>query len=315
MTFRGLPILKSLLALTIIAALSLGVALAKKTPVPASSAERHGLKFSHSQHVDEQAVACDKCHNAKASKDGWDDLLPTHKECAECHDVKEATGCKTCHLNANPTPGPRVTRYSPKFSHVRHLEQGKLECVSCHAKLDEPLANGKFGHLPGMNDCMACHSQKLVKNECATCHLPSDQLAPRDHKLNWIYRHGVEAKADRDTRCMTCHNVNQNVADQCERCHQGDAITSPHPRNYIARHGQEAHQSDLQCSACHEQREFCNSCHRQNNMVPPDHMKPNWAVRGTGGEHTSQAGFDLESCMSCHDVPGQDPVCVQCHGK
>jgi hypothetical protein len=307
--------LKSLLVAAVIAALTFGAAQAKKTPLPPTFAERQGLVFSHGKHVDEQSMTCDKCHNAAASKDGWDDLLPSHKQCAECHDVQAADQCKTCHRNETPKLGERITRYSPKFSHVRHLEQGKLACTTCHANLDAPLTAEKSAHVPGMTECMSCHTQQLVKNDCAICHLPSDKLRPRDHNLNWINRHGGEAQGERDSRCAVCHNTNQTVADACERCHQGDAMTSPHPRNYIARHGQEAHLSDVKCSTCHEQRDFCNSCHSQNHLLPPDHMKPNWAVRNQGGEHATQAGFDLESCMSCHDVPGQDPVCVQCHGK
>lgn len=315
MKTRILPTAKIISVAIVVALLMLTVAQARKTPAPQTSAERRGLRFSHGQHT-EAGAECAKCHNAKASQDGWDDLLPGHKQCSECHDVQAADQCKTCHLSDKPEAGPRITRFSPRFGHVRHLEKGGLACDACHTKLDEPLDGARAGHLPHMPECMECHNQKLVKNDCAVCHLPADQLRPRDHTLNWIYKHGVTAAGERDEACNICHGTQQTRVMQCETCHQGDAISSPHPRDYVTRHGADAHLSDVQCSSCHEQRDFCVSCHRANNLVPPNHFPASrWANRQDGGDHTSQASFDLEGCMACHDVSGQDPVCAQCHGK
>ncbi|HEY3295560.1 MAG TPA: cytochrome c3 family protein [bacterium] len=311
MKTRVLPITR-ILSLGAVCLLLAVAAFAKMKMEP--SATRRELKFSHGFHQ-EQGITCDQCHvNAKTSATGKDDLLPGHAQCSQCHDVQKTTECSTCHLSQAPKPSARIVDYSPKFSHQRHIEQGKLECTLCHTNLDSALTPHQMGHGPNMGECMTCHDQQLVKNDCSTCHLPTDKLKPEDHNLNWVYRHGMAASSMTDVRCMMCHNTNQNAAMDCNRCHNGDQITNPHPRDYVTRHGADAHLSDVQCNVCHEVS-YCNDCHAQRQLVPPSHFKPNWANRTTGGDHKDRAEFDLESCMSCHDRPNAEPVCVQCHGK
>ncbi|MBU0507788.1 hypothetical protein KKH27_02980 [bacterium] len=274
-----------------------------------TSAEMRGLIFHHGLHT-QQGLECSACHNAQASTIGRDDLLPAHANCSDCHDVEEKAGCGLCHRAENPKLSPRVGDYSPKFSHQRHVEAGKLECAVCHADLDAPLAEGKIGNYPGMAECMDCHAARRVKNECMTCHLATEDLIPLDHKLDWINHHGVAANTE--AACAQCHK-----SDDCQKCHSGDPVFMPHPRNYMSRHGQDAHLSDVSCSVCHDERDFCTSCHRQMNVLPVDHFKPGWATPppSDGGTHSEQALFDLESCMACHDTPGEQPVCARCHRK
>ena len=312
MKTRVFPISKSL-ALIVLCSMVFVIA-AQARPKTELSATRRELKFSHSFHQG-QDVTCDACHvNVKSSTTGKDDLLPTHKQCAECHDVQDAAKCSTCHLSGAPKLSARITDYSPKFSHQRHIDQGKIECTVCHTNLDSAVTRHQVGHIPDMAQCVNCHEQRSVKTDCAVCHLPKDKLTPDDHDLNWTYRHGIQASSMSDTRCIMCHNTNQSVAMDCNRCHNGDQITSPHPRDYVSRHGADAHLSDVECSVCHE-TSYCNNCHAQRQLIPPSHFHANWAVPGTGGEHRDRAEFDLESCMSCHDQPNQEPVCIRCHGK
>jgi len=311
MKTRALPILKSL-PLAAVCLMLVVTAFGKMKMEP--SATRRELKFSHRFHK-EQGITCDQCHvNAKTSTTGKDDLLPGHAQCTQCHDVQKTSECTTCHLSQAPKSSARITDYSPKFSHQRHLDQGKLDCVLCHADLDSAITRHEVGHLPAMTQCMACHDQRSVKNDCRACHLPKDKLTPDDHDMDWVYRHGISASSMTDARCMQCHNTNQSAAMDCNKCHNGDQITNPHPRDYISRHGADAHLSDVECNVCHE-TSYCNNCHAQRQIVPPSHFDANWAVPGTGGEHRDRAEFDLESCMSCHDRPNEEPVCVRCHGK
>jgi len=311
MKTRALPITKMLIAAAV-ALLLVATAFARMKME--TSAARRGLNFSHSFHA-QQGITCDQCHvNAAKSTTGKDDLLPGHTQCSQCHDVQKASDCGTCHTSSSPKLSARIEDYSPKFSHERHITAGKIECTVCHANLDSTITPHDVGHIPGMEQCMACHDTRLVKNDCRTCHLPKDKLTPADHDLNWLSRHGISASSMSDTRCLMCHNTNQTQAMDCNRCHNGDQITSPHPRDYISRHGADAHLSDTECSVCHE-TSYCNECHAQRSIIPPHHFDANWAVPGTGGEHKDEAEFDLESCMSCHDTPNQEPVCVRCHGK
>jgi hypothetical protein len=308
MKTRSLPLKKILFAAVAILALLLAVVSSAKPEAPKTSAELHGLNFPHQFHVKDQDLGCDACHpKAAASVSGADDLLPGHPQCTECHDVSDTKNCGMCH-KGEPKAGPRIAKYSPLFSHQRHLTQGKVECVACHADLDKPLAENKPAHVPAMVECLGCHNDRGVKNECNTCHeQPRAELVPPNHKLMGINDHGMQAAADQQA-CYVCHQT-----DDCQRCHNGDPIFNPHPRNYVYRHGQDARLSDLSCTTCHDREEDCNACHRQQGLIPIDHFQPGWVSAGEGGKHSDQASFDLESCLACHDQ--QQPVCARCHHK
>ena len=299
-----------------------GLALVAATAVYAGPgkaktfAERHELNFSHTLHVETNGMECVACHaGVTQSATGYTNLLPLHPQCADCHDVEAPNNCSMCHTSATPTAQLAITDYSERFSHCLHLDRAKLECATCHvspAHLDQPLAVGQVGHFPKMTDCMSCHEQRKAANDCATCHMPWEKLTPRDHMVEWLSRHGAVASAEEENRCNQCHGQSNIVS--CQSCHNGDQVLSPHPRNYVARHGQDAHLSDLRCTTCHETQDDCNACHQQMNVLPAGHFRPGWVTQD-GGDHATQAEFDLESCMSCHDIPKQEPACVRCHGK
>jgi hypothetical protein len=303
------PRLLLVLLAVIATALLFETMLSAKEHKRETSAARRQLIFPHDFHAKDQAIACDVCHkNARIGVTGRDDLLPGHSVCADCHDVQAATDCGKCHLQAKPQLSPRIEEYSSKFNHALHTGPAKLECTVCHMNLDSTLAPEQVGHLPRMADCMTCHQTRGVKTECSVCHVPSDQLKPRDHQLSWLTMHGAPA-SENDKQCTLCHKT-----DYCQKCHNGDPTSSPHPRDYMARHGQDAHLADLECSVCHDTRSFCVECHRRLNVLPSSHFKPGW-VTTDGGDHTTEAGFDLENCMACHDTPNQTPVCARCHGN
>ena len=292
--------------LTVILGGLVAAAFALSLPASQPAAERRGLIFDHDKHA-QQGFECLACHDAQKSTTGRDDLLPGHDICNQCHEIEIENECATCHRNPEPRLSPRVKDYSPKFSHERHNVAAKIECTICHTGLDAPIPDDKLGSFPKMAECMECHTTRRVKNECLTCHAATDDLQPADHKLDWLNHHGIAASGE--SECAQCHKT-----DDCQKCHSGDPVFNPHPRNYISRHGQDAHLSDISCSVCHDQRDYCVSCHRQMNVLPADHFKPGWVTAG-GGAHSEQASFDLESCMACHDTPGLQPTCARCHTK
>lgn len=274
-----------------------------------TSAETRQLKFDHAFHKTNAGLACDACH-ASASKSGTgrDDLLPAHAQCTDCHSVDKPGECRVCHFSDTPSLSPRVSGYSPKFSHQRHVGPAAIQCEVCHKDLDSKYESTLAGHFPNMAACMDCHRERLVSNECSKCHEPTENLVPADHRNDWMRLHGL-ASAESEARCATCHNI----AEDCQGCHQGDPIVNPHPRDYVFKHGQDAHLSDLRCGTCHEERSFCNECHTAMNILPANHFRPGW-VTASGGKHADEAQFDLESCMACHETHGRQPICARCHG-
>lgn len=302
MVKRKSPLVLRAAAALLTAALLAGIALAATSGAPDRS-----VIFSHTQHA-ETGLECAACHTpALSSTTGRDNLLPGHPQCSDCHDVQAAGGCSMCHTGDTPQAGARITAYSPLFSHERHRSAARLECAACHTGLDEPLAPEQAGHLPRMAECMQCHTARNAANECRTCHAPGEDLQPADHKLDWLTLHGAAAATE--DACTQCHQT-----DACLKCHNGDPLFMPHPRDYISRHGTEARLSDVSCSVCHADRGFCVSCHRDMHVLPVDHFRPGW-VTADGGGHGEQAQFDLESCIACHDVPNQQPLCARCHTK
>jgi hypothetical protein len=271
------------------------------------------LKFDHRKH-ERRKIDCAACHTAAAtSTTGLDNLLPGHPQCIDCHDVDDEEECLTCHTTVPPLPNPHITDYSPKFDHALHVGVAKLECKLCHADLAKPLVLNKMGHLPTMTQCMSCHQDEAVTNECAACHRPTDDLVPANHKLDWMHFHGIAA-AQSQQECMLCHTAVSTIAMDCNSCHNGDIVSSPHPRNYAARHGHDAHINAMNCVTCHSTQQFCNQCHNAMNILPADHFQPGW-VTASGGTHGEQAKFDLQSCIACHDQPSAQPTCAACHGQ
>lgn len=268
--------------------------------------------FSHAVHI-EQGLECSACHvGVETSKAGTDNLMPKWSACADCHEHNDLAG-KGIALG-EPYDGfilKVISDYSPGFGHQRHLSNAKLACTACHNNLDEPISAKQSGRFPTMSECMDCHVTRAVAMECNTCHLPGEKLVPDDHAVMWDQRHGIEAAAA-NANCSMCHISGSKL--DCQSCHQGDAVFNPHPKNYLSRHGHDAHLSDFRCGTCHEQRSFCVDCHAQMNILPADHFRPGF-LTATGGRHAEAAEFDLESCMSCHDTPRREPTCVRCHAN
>jgi hypothetical protein len=54
----------------------------------------------------------------------------------------------------------------------------------------------------------------------------------------------------------------------------------------------------------------------QLKFKPATHLQAGFVAIGVGsggGMHGTLAKRDIESCASCHDTEGADPVCITCH--
>lgn len=266
------------------------------------SDEKGKLEFSHKLHVVEQEMECATCHaGAQSSQTGKDDLFPGKTVCNDCHEADEV---------GNPELLPRIQTYSEKFSHQLHLASG-LECASCHAKL-LTVEEYRGYILPTMAECMSCHETKAVTNECASCHLPSEDLKPLSHTPNFKHNHGDLARGNAkeisaSMSCTTCHTQRF-----CQDCHEGDNLDRlTHPLNYEFTHALEAQSREKECAVCHTERQFCYDCHSARQVLPYNH-KPGWANNLDGGRHRVEALNDLESCLGCHEQNARQ-ICQPCH--
>jgi len=303
------------------------------------------LKFSHSKHLTEVGVACLDCHGAaKTSKLSSDNLRSNHDNCTPCHEEQVTNTCGYCHVNPDDIqPGPVPAR-DIIFSHENHIAMNGLECVTCHSGLDKATLAGPT-NMPTMETCTNCHDNAKATNTCEACHINLTTLIPNDHLVaNFKREHKKLTRLGAiDVSCSTCH-----TQSFCADCHgaaslvqfgKGGLMTDPSPRvplkdspkqmvlqsvhemNYKYTHGIDAKSKTTDCYSCHSEQNFCAECHATGGAVagsfkPLSHSVAGFTSFGVGsggGRHAELAKRDIESCVSCHDTQGADPVCVTCH--
>ncbi len=260
------------------------------------------LIFSHKFHVIENDVECSTCHpDAETSESGTDDLLPKEEYCLNCHEKNKET-CGNCHKNPNnPTPIPRITNYSPKFNHKKHIDKG-YKCVECHKPVEQ-LETADEVILPTMQKCMTCHEVPDNQDGCYMCHTKEENLKPADHTELWLTNHGsFKASGGSANDCKTCHTENY-----CMDCHLGDNLFGEsHPPEFITTHPLSYLMHESDCASCHGGYDYCIDCHTKvNYVVPPSHAF-NWKAL-----HQTEARSNAETCAVCHR--NDEPRCMNCH--
>jgi hypothetical protein len=312
--------------------------------------QRGHLRFDHAAHTQ---APCAACHtSASTSQRAADSLSPNMQACATCHTGQpdQAPGmqrCADCHIGSRAsaqappttpaqwravqpapliTPPPRTTAI--RFSHAAHKD---APCAACHGDAQKPS-------LPNMATCTTCHSGQPGQPtaDCAACHTtaaaatnsPSRQaiaaanattkntkkLAPADHSVDWLKRHGPLSRAQGDT-CNSCH-----TPPSCAECH-GSQQAGPykvHPPHYITQHAAAARSDMANCTDCHKVETSCAGCHARTRnlpdapLAPPPRVAyhpPGWLDANSPGNHGVQARRHIADCASCH----QERDCISCH--
>ncbi len=323
------------------------VLTARNVGGPVKTPEQPMVKFNHKFHITEAGLECAACHPAvRKSKSASDNLHPAHEQCQSCHEEQINNTCGYCHTDTANIEPRTVPRRDLLFSHERHLTlQDSVQCRTCHAGIDSSTTSAQQ-HLPAMTACTGCHNDARATNWCEKCHTNLAQLLPNNHLRSDFRRwHGEEVRVGAvAVDCATCHTENF-----CQQCHgpvelkafgRKDLNADPRPwtgpkdqpaqttvqrvhdLNYRLTHGIDARSRQSDCATCHNTQEFCVECHQAGGNInqfkfkPASHTLPGWTTLGKGsggGLHAQEAQRDMESCVGCHDVPGQDPVCLTCH--
>jgi hypothetical protein len=205
--------------------------------------------------------------------------LTSRSACLECHSdvlkgVTSANGLSIKHKACAPGPS----------------------CDGCHST----TAHGKtvrWQTSPYMEDCIACHKNKGVSDECETCHT-SESAERRDVKGPWQVTHGANWKKTHgmgdQSSCGTCHPSNF-----CARCHR---VPVPHGADFGRTHGEYAQGNEDACVTCHKStKDFCEKCHGMQMPHPAGFLKQHSSI----AKSTSDA-----RCIRCH----VDTDCGLCHG-
>ncbi len=302
------------------------------------------IKFSHTFHQQDVETTCTDCHSTvQESSTAEDRLLPTMEDCENCHDVEDEENCTQCHFEDEETwMALEVVSGEIIFNHKLHLEQESVTCDKCHKNLNEvEFANAES--MPAMQECSNCHNNQQATLECVICHTNTLTLRPVDHSADFLTTHKSQARIDQED-CAICH-----TDYDCAECHEGASLigfasgsnvdiqtpfgistngtkglilTRVHELNFRYTHPLQAQGRSLECTVCHEARNFCQECHESQGIdvagKPIWHSVPDWGalagmVGSGGGRHAELAKRDIENCTACHDTQGDDPTCLLCH--
>jgi hypothetical protein len=306
-----------------IAALTALLSLAGCMLVDQFFGETH-FGFSHQLHVMEEGLDCFSCHETAMMAD--DPGMPVLDSCAVCHDDIDADLPPERRVESLFVNGAyQAVRASALddeviFSHEVHATSIEA-CSACHTDIETNVVPGPELASP-MDDCVTCHAQREVANECADCHTYIDEdWEPESHHHNWTRAHGPVARGE----CL-------RVADNCELCHTESTCVNCHleeppvSHNSFFRHrghGLLAQMDRQSCATCHT-ADSCEQCHSE--ALPQNHVG---AFGGTQSNHCVTCHFPLqnEGCVTCHKAtpshlstpkpPGHHPlmVCRSCHGN
>ena len=135
------------------------------------------IEYNHKAHIESAGLTCTDCHvlvetSASAS-------LPRLETCAGCHsDGPMSSSPEERKLLEHITQGTEIAWRRVyvlpdhvSFSHRRHVKISNVKCEVCHgavAELTQPVSSP---FLPvTMENCMNCHRDNNVTNDCLSCH-------------------------------------------------------------------------------------------------------------------------------------------------
>jgi hypothetical protein len=105
--------------------------------------------------------------------------LPNREVCHDCHSDAQGESAEeqklVSLLEAEQELEWQRVYVLPKhvyFSHFRHVTLGRINCSECHGDMKEltspPVKQAV--DIVDMDNCMDCHEEKQVDNDCLTCH-------------------------------------------------------------------------------------------------------------------------------------------------
>ena len=132
------------------------------------------IAFNHKIHA-ENDLECLDCHPyfqeyASSGK-------PSIETCSSCHEEPLGESKKEKKIVEYVNSGKEVEWQRlyqvPEdvfFSHRRHVVLGNIECKICHGDIGESSKPPSKPIRITMKNCMQCHEEKDVTNDCISCH-------------------------------------------------------------------------------------------------------------------------------------------------
>ncbi len=135
------------------------------------------VAYNHEIHVSEAGLDCIDCHTGVEKK--MHASLPSIKLCKSCHTQMQGESSAEA-LVVEAVNNNVEIHWKPIykledhvfFSHRRHVKSGKIACATCHGEVEKLLKPPTHQLVPiSMENCMKCHDNKSISNDCLTCHV------------------------------------------------------------------------------------------------------------------------------------------------
>jgi hypothetical protein len=137
---------------------------------------RQPIDFPHRLHVEQVGMGCLDCHRYAVTQARA--TIPNVGACADCHEEAQGESAGEAivvrHVAAGePIPWQKVYTVPSHvyFSHRRHAGIAGIACERCHGPVGERLLPVTEAAVSlQMNDCLNCHEESGVSNDCILCH-------------------------------------------------------------------------------------------------------------------------------------------------
>lgn len=189
-------------------------------------------------------------------------LIPGHKQlntdCFACHAAflgADSRRCVVCHkpdeIGRLTSTGLAITKPLTAVPfHQKLINQDCVACHSDHAGVKRYRLHGYFNHAllqkASAEQCQDCHKSptdalhRQITGNCGQCHT-LDKWVPATFDHNEYF----ELDRDHNTRCVTCHALNDYSRYTCYGCHE-------HTQENIRRkHLKEGIREFANCVECH----------------------------------------------------------------
>src|SRR5262249_33003704 len=144
---------------------------------PVGYAPSQPIAYAHKTHLT-LGLKCSGCHSMKEAEagDGFTMGFPKEDYCMSCRssirkDSPEIVKLAKSAADKKAVEWKRVYRLMPIvwFSHAVHVQDGSIECGTCHGDMASMAVTTK-ARILNMKDCMDCHAKSSAPNGCDTCH-------------------------------------------------------------------------------------------------------------------------------------------------
>lgn len=135
------------------------------------------IAFSHYVHTKEHKIKCVSCHRGAKTQERAG--IPNVKLCSTCHStLMDSSSAKEKviyqYVKKREIIPWKIYYHVPdyvNFSHRRHVNFGKLDCVTCHGDMREQTSPELKNFTPvKMQVCFQCHEEKKITTDCGNCH-------------------------------------------------------------------------------------------------------------------------------------------------